>query len=658
MRKVTVFTLLLVLGLFGFTSAATLMWTGDGGNSFWSNADNWDLDVIPGSEDIAVIDSNSAYGVIDPVVSVDIDTEIESLSIRPLDVNSTATLNIDNQSLQITNDDSSGAIVGTGEGTTYLQVTNGGYIGGEDLKRMRFATSPNSVVAYDLIDSQMVCKRFTFESGTSVWNATNSEIYIYPEDTEYDLLNSSATADTTLNWSNCYVLQPNIGNTDFEFGSTDRQVELRAITSGATVDINIVDCDIRWSGRWYLYRQSAGSVKFTNTDAWYNSLLWRSGPGNIEIKNSRIFTGGYQNFAAKAGGELLGLFENSTFRANSFNWSDTAQPGYLNLINCSVYVEGDAVDALGEDISAGKFVSNDSNGIIMGPLYKQSYTTTDQTGFTVVAFINDANEPWGFWPHDGRPEEVLIPSKLAWEPGANSASQTVYIGTDNTAVATGAGDVTVIGLSGDANDTTFETLPNKTYYWRVEAANGIDVWSGPVLEFTSSAGKATNPKPANQSTVEIVIGEATLEWVEGGSWVDTQDVWLGTSEDNMTKITTVAGNVNDVQLNSLIGNLELDTTYFWRIDSVDNGNNIPGGYTAEGDTWRFTTSNHYLVDEFETYNLIDNKIFDTWIEQGYAIVRLEEGEDAIVHGGAQAMGLDYLGDSSAKKSFSSSDFTS
>lgn len=61
------------------------------------------------------------------------------------------------------------------------------------------------------------------------------------------------------------------------------------------------------------------------------------------------------------------------------------------------------------------------------------------------------------------------------------------------------------------------------------------------------------------------------------------------------------------------GGLELDRTYFWRVDEVNDGTLWPG------DVWRFSTADHIMVDDFEGYDLlvdpsnIDSRtIYDAW----------------------------------------------
>ncbi len=67
------------------------------------------------------------------------------------------------------------------------------------------------------------------------------------------------------------------------------------------------------------------------------------------------------------------------------------------------------------------------------------------------------------------------------------------------------------------------------------------------------------------------------------------------------------------------GMLELETTYYWRIDEV---NSVNPASPWTGVVWKFSTGSFVLVDDFESYNDIDvgepgsNRIYKTWID-GY-----------------------------------------
>ncbi|HUU15752.1 MAG TPA: hypothetical protein VMW72_01270, partial [Sedimentisphaerales bacterium] len=100
------------------------------------------------------------------------------------------------------------------------------------------------------------------------------------------------------------------------------------------------------------------------------------------------------------------------------------------------------------------------------------------------------------------------------------------------------------------------------------------------------------------------------------------------------------------------GKLEWDTTYYWRIDEVNNANTDSPWV---GPVWSFTTANFLIVDDFESYNDIDppdpgsNRIFEAWPD-GYdiptngALVGNDlppYAEQTIVHGGNQSLPLYY-----------------
>ncbi len=115
------------------------------------------------------------------------------------------------------------------------------------------------------------------------------------------------------------------------------------------------------------------------------------------------------------------------------------------------------------------------------------------------------------------------------------------------------------------------------------------------------------------------------------------------------------------------GALEWGTTYYWRIDEVNEANpNSPW----KGSVWSFTTADYVVVDDFESYNDRDNFIFDTWLDGfGYGDPNIPAGgatvppyyagngtgsivgymfapfaEQEIVHGGGQSMPMGYDND--------------
>jgi len=109
------------------------------------------------------------------------------------------------------------------------------------------------------------------------------------------------------------------------------------------------------------------------------------------------------------------------------------------------------------------------------------------------------------------------------------------------------------------------------------------------------------------------------------------------------------------------GTLAFETTYYWRIDEV---NNLNPASPWKGDVWSFTTGNFLVLDNFESYNDLDplmegsNRIFETWIDGwgtetngstvGYPNPDFEAGEHhaetLIFHSGRQSMPYFYNND--------------
>ncbi len=82
--------------------------------------------------------------------------------------------------------------------------------------------------------------------------------------------------------------------------------------------------------------------------------------------------------------------------------------------------------------------------------------------------------------------------KLAWVAGDNAAKHNVYFGTDAAAVANATTASTGIyrgqqDLAAASYVPSEAPLPwNKTYYWRIDEANGVDVWPGHLWSFTTA----------------------------------------------------------------------------------------------------------------------------------------------------------------------------
>jgi len=183
--------------------------------------------------------------------------------------------------------------------------------------------------------------------------------------------------------------------------------------------------------------------------------------------------------------------------------------------------------------------------------------------------------------------------ELQWEPGMLSSSSNVYFGEDSDGVtnATTAdpefrGNITDVSfMVGSAGNPYPDGLvPNTTYYWRIDGVNDLQAdspWKGEVWSFTVASLSATEPGPMNGSL--FADPNAVLTWTVGAGAVQ-HHVYFGSSLEDVQAGTggTDKGTVTDPCYPT--GMLELNTTYYWRVDEIDTT-------TAHaGDVWSFTTT--------------------------------------------------------------------
>jgi hypothetical protein len=249
-------------------------------------------------------------------------------------------------------------------------------------------------------------------------------------------------------------------------------------------------------------------------------------------------------------------------------------------------------------------------------------------------------------PADGA-GSVGVDAQLSWTPGFGAKLHTVYFGEtfDEVDAATGG------SAQGAANFNPGTLRMAKTYYWRVDEFDVVETHKGNVWSFTTE-GAVGDPIPANGAV--DVTQTPVLSWTRG-VYGSTHDIYFGTDVSALEK--KASGNLGSESFEP--GELEWDTTYYWRIDEANNAE-ADGPWT--GPVWSFTTANFLIIDDMESYNDLDpadplsNRIFNAWID-GYgdptngSLVGYENppfAEQSIVHSGNQSMPFSY--DNSAGKS--------
>ncbi len=160
--------------------------------------------------------------------------------------------------------------------------------------------------------------------------------------------------------------------------------------------------------------------------------------------------------------------------------------------------------------------------------------------------------------------------------------------------------------------------------------------------------RAGSPNPANGAP--DVTMEPVLKW-KSGYYAASHEVYFGTDEDAIKNATTASpeykGSRAPGSESHDPGMLDWDTTYYWRVDEV---NNVNPDSPWVGSAWSFTTGDFLVVDNFEDYNNYPpDEIFSTWID-GYgtttngALIAHDDppfAETMVVHGGMQSMAYRY-----------------
>jgi len=279
--------------------------------------------------------------------------------------------------------------------------------------------------------------------------------------------------------------------------------------------------------------------------------------------------------------------------------------------------------------------------------------------------VNDTepNSPWkgDVWSFGIPPKTAYLPepadaaesidlnSDLSWTGGFEAKLHTVYFGNNFDDVNNAAG-----GLP--QGTTTYDPGPlelAKTYYWRVDEFDAITTHKGSVWSFITQ-GAVGSPMPAN-GAVDITQ-TPVLTWAPG-VFADSHQVYFGADPDAVKNADTSSpeykgsGNLGSESFEP--GQLEWNTTYYWRVDEANNAN-ADSPWT--GPLWSFTTANFLIIDDFESYNDLDpsdpesNRIFLVWIDGfdnpaingsvvGYANPPFAEQTN--VHGGLQSMPFAY-----------------
>jgi len=209
--------------------------------------------------------------------------------------------------------------------------------------------------------------------------------------------------------------------------------------------------------------------------------------------------------------------------------------------------------------------------------------TQTELGAWVGKVLPDAFSPN---PKDGALyEDTWI--NLSWKPGGFAVSHNVYLGDNFDDVNSGAestfrgNQATTEFIAGFPGFPYPEGLvPGTTYYWRIDEVNDAEPnspWKGDLWSFSIPSRTAYNPIPADGA--EFIATDVELSWASGLNAI-LHNAYFG---DNFDDVNNATGAIPNAIATYTPAALELDKTYYWRIDEFD------GTQTLKGNVWSFKT---------------------------------------------------------------------
>jgi len=212
------------------------------------------------------------------------------------------------------------------------------------------------------------------------------------------------------------------------------------------------------------------------------------------------------------------------------------------------------------------------------------------------------------------------------------------------------------GADGYAHNTTVDFGGNAAKYVKITANSN---WGGIVTQyglsevrFLSIPVQAREPNPASGST-DMDVDNVNLLW-RAGREATEHDIYFSSDEQAVIDetISPVRVPVDSSYASYDTGSLDLNKTYYWKVNEVNEAESLT---IWQGEVWNFTTQEYLVVDDFESYNDLNedesetNRIYLAWID-GYedptngALVGYDVApfaEQTIVNSGNQSMPMSY-----------------
>jgi len=389
------------------------------------------------------------------------------------------------------------------------------------------------------------------DGGAGLSLGTNG-ILVYEHGSNYMPATAVYQADIGEDWNHIMIVYNNKQPTIYLNGS--------AVRTGLTSPREVVNAPIHFGGMAYGYFEGLmDEVRI------YNRVL-----SAAEIKKLAARPNAYSPIPDS------GTLHEDTWL--SLSWS----PGG-NAASHDVYL-GDNFD----EVSAGAesvFQGNQTDTFFVAGFPGFAYPDGLVPGTTYywrVDEVNDTepNSPWkgkvwsfsipprtAYFPEPADGAESVDPdAKLSWTAGFGSKLHYVYFGDTFDDVNDAAGGLP----QGTTSYTPGPLKLGKTYYWRVDEFDILATHKGDVWSFTTE-GAVESLNPANGAV--DVTQSPILSW-RPGIFGASHEIYFGSDKEAVNNADTSSpeykgsGDLGSESYDA--GNLEWDTTYYWRIDEANS----------------------------------------------------------------------------------------
>ncbi len=279
-----------------------------------------------------------------------------------------------------------------------------------------------------------------------------------------------------------------------------------------------------------------------------------------------------------AGGGAADVWYSYTASSSADVTIDTCGSGYDTALQVWVGSCGSLTRIACNDDVCGLQSQIDLTGLSAGTtvlIQVAGYSGSTGTGTLTLteASTPPPGQPGSPTPSNGA-GSVSINQDLSWSAASGAASYNVYFGTSSSL---GAGQL--LGNQAGTSRNVGTLAFSATYYWRIDAVNASGTTTGSTWSFTTEAdtpappGQPGSPTPSNNATSVSI--DQDLAW-SSASGATSYAVYFG-------ETTSPAFRGTQGGTNFSLGQLDYETTYYWRVDASN------GGGTTAGQLWSFTT---------------------------------------------------------------------